>query len=145
MTAPRKAPNLTIKLASALLRIKNPDGSYLIPEPHRSSGTAEEIAGCVQWDHGVLHAHGGGIEPQNLWPMLTADHREKSRPDTSKAAKAKRISADQEAFRARMLEKLRGEVGEIEAGKRRKAKIANGGFSKTLRKRMDGTVERREK
>lgn len=138
MQAKRKSPNLTIKLASALLRIKRGDG-WLIPEPHRSLGTAEEICALVQWDHVVLHAHGGPLTPQNLDPMLTADHREKSRSDTSKAAKSKRISAKHEAFRARMLAKLQSDVDDIKAGKP-KAKIANRGFSKTMTKTFSGKV-----
>lgn len=138
----RKHIALSTKLAAALLRIKNADGSYLIPEPHRSSGTAESILRCVQWDHGVLHAHGGSDCPQNLWPMLTADHREKSRTDNGKAWKAKRLSAEHEAFRARMLARLQGEVDAIKEGKapKRKAKIANGGFRKDKRKLMSGKV-----
>lgn len=144
MTLTRKAPNLTIKLASALLRIKNADGSYLIPEPHRSSGTAESICRLVDFDHAVLHAHGGGIEPQNLYPMLRSEHREKSRGDTTKAAKSKRISADHEAFRARMLAKLQGDVEEVMTRPKLKPKIASRGFDKTRTKKFNGKVVNRD-
>ncbi len=135
----RKSPNLTTKLAAALLRIKKDDGGFLIPEPYRSSGTAESICALVDFDHAVLHAHGGPCTAQNLYPMLRAEHREKSRSDTSKAAKSKRISATHEAFRARMLAKLQSDVDDIKAGKP-KAKIANRGFSKTMTKKFSGKV-----
>ncbi len=139
----RKSINLTTKLAAALLRIKNDDGGYLIPEPHRSSGTAESILGCVQWDHGVLHALGGPDSPQNLWPMLTADHREKSRSDTTKAAKSKRISREHEAFRSRLLSKHNGYGEEIIKERGKKGGIKSRGFDKTLTKKFNGEVVRR--
>ena len=148
VTEKRKAPNLTIKLASALLRIKKDDGSWLIPEPHRSSGTAKEIVALTDFDHAVLHAHGGSIAPQNLYPMIRAEHREKSRGDTTKAAKSKRISAAHEAFRTRLLSKLRGDVEEIQSGRkpRKKAGIKSRGFDKSRSKKFSGlVVERREK
>jgi hypothetical protein len=133
------------KLASALLKIRKGDG-WLIPEPYRSSGTAEEICRCVERDHIVLHAHGGSCAPQNLDPMLKADHREKSRSDTTKAAKSKRISAEHEAFRQRMLAKLQTDVDAItpSGGNPKKAKIKSRGFSKTHRRKLDGSVVRRE-
>lgn len=141
MTGPRKSPNLTTKLAATLLRVKSESGAWLIPEPYRSSGSAKMIVSLVDFDHCVLHAIGGGIEAQNLYPMLRAEHREKSRTDTGKAAKVKRITATQEEHRRVILARVRGGVADIEAGKKRpKAKFQNRGFDKTHTKRFNGKV-----
>lgn len=108
MTARRKKPNLSEKYAGALLRIKigAEGGEWLIPEPLRSSGTAKEIIAYTELDHAKLVAHGGTNKPQNLYPMAKADHREKSRTDTGRAWKGKRLEADTEAFRQRLLAKI---------------------------------------
>ena len=94
-TTPRKRPpNMTEKLAAALLQIKcGEDLHWLIPEPLRSAGTAQEICQSVEWDHWPRPRWiGGGNEPQNLDPLPVREHREKSKLDTAKAAKTKRVA-----------------------------------------------------
>lgn len=55
-----------------------------------------------QWDHNVFHAWDGSDLWHNLTPLLIAVHREKSKSDTSKVAKTKRISAKWEEFTRNM-------------------------------------------
>ena len=146
MTEPkrRRVPNMTERLAAVLLKLRLGDG-WLIPEHLRSSGTAKAIVGAVEWDHIVLHAHGGDTRPQNIDPMRKADHREKSRGDTTKAAKANRIETDQAEFRKRMLAKLQGDVDAITPAGRnpKKAKFVNRGFDKSRTKHFNGKVTER--
>lgn len=54
---------------------------------------AKAVLQLFQFDHGVLHAHGGADKWWNLTPMTFAKHREKSRRDTSIVAKVDRIIA----------------------------------------------------
>lgn len=104
----RRAPNASEKIAAALLQIKRGDGSWLIPEPLRSSGDTKAICSAVQWDHGVPHAIGGGTDPGNMRPMTPQDHAQKTKRDVASIAKGKRLAKAQEEFRARLLGKTAG-------------------------------------
>lgn len=64
---------------------------------HHEQG-ADTVIALFEWDHAVLHALGGSDEWQNLTPMLKGAHREKSRTDTSKVAKVRRIDDKWRAF-----------------------------------------------
>lgn len=63
---------------------------------------------------------------ENVYPALTAPHAIKTKDDVRRIAKAKRQAR---------------ETGRQKIGKQKK-KIPNRGFDKTLRKRLNGTVER---
>lgn len=108
----RKDPNLTIKLAAALLTmrrcVKTLTGErweLIISHEEAKTLTAEQIVARFQFDHyPIPHAQGGPAEPWNLTPTLTPEHREKTaKIDIPQIAKTKRISKDHEAFRARLL------------------------------------------
>ena len=103
----RRNPNLSEKLAAALLAIRQSDGSWLIPEPTRSTGGPDDILRIVEWDHFPIPvAIGGDNRPQNLVPRRIADHRTKTTTiDIPAIAKSRRISVEQEAFRLRLLQK----------------------------------------
>ena len=105
----RKNLSLTEKLAGTLLRVKNSNGSWLIPEPLRSTGTAQEVYKAVQFDHNVLDAFEDdkvwSNRPQNIYPMLTLEHRKKSILDNRNAKKTARILKKQVAAAARQEEK----------------------------------------
>jgi hypothetical protein len=98
----RRAPNKTERLAAALLHLKHGDGTWLIPEPLRSSGDASKICAAVQWDHRHPHAQGGTNDPQNLQPLDTGSHAYKTKRDVSKIARDKRI-VKQAEFRRQVL------------------------------------------
>lgn len=121
----RRAPNLTEKTAACLLMLKRGE-DWLIPEPIRSTGTAEEICKAVEWDHAFLHALGGDTRPQNITPLRKADHKEKSRKDNGIAAKSKRLTKKEEEFRARLLAKASGDkIAPASQGKKQKIHSRN--------------------
>jgi hypothetical protein len=113
MRSKRPHVNLTTKLASALLTIVRDDGTGnlapVIPRDEAKQMTAESIVSRFDFDHVELYALGGSIHPSNLVPRPRAEHREKSRKDTSVVAKVKRLSKDQEDFRSRVLARAPGE------------------------------------
>jgi hypothetical protein len=98
----RRAPTRTEIAATALLQVTRGDGSWLIPEPLRSTGTAEQIVRSVEWDHRHPHAQGGTMDPQNLQPLTKEDHKAKTRRDVSKIARDKRM-VKQAEFRRQVL------------------------------------------
>jgi hypothetical protein len=107
---------------------------WLISEPLRSTGTADMICAAVEWHHSFQHALGGDTRPQNITPMLKAAHaaHTNGKPhlkdgDKSIIAKSKRITREQEEYRARMMAK---QAGEAPPKRKAKAKIANRPFSK---------------
>jgi len=105
MKRKRKHIPLAEQLAAAL--------SMLLPqalrdEMRRERATAKDVRALFQMDHVVLHAHGGSDKWHNLTPMVRALHREKSKGDTSIAAKSKRIAKKEAMHRARMTETERG-------------------------------------
>lgn len=102
----RKKLSRNQREAACLLAIKRGDGSWLIPEPLRSSGTPEEIIQAVQYDHATPHALTADDRPQNLTPMCRNDHRRKTAvKDVPEIAKSKRIAKADAEFRSRLLAK----------------------------------------
>lgn len=139
----RKQPTLTERYAGALLRIKIGE-VWLIPEPLRSTGTAAEIIASTELDHARLVAHGGQNRAQNLYPMRKADHREKSKTDTGRAAKAKRNEAKTEEFRRNILAKI-GQAVMEKTKPKPKAKIKSRGFpSKEERETLKQVYKRKK-
>ena len=86
----RRRPNMTEKLAACLCEITR-GGVPLIPEALRMNGTAKEICAAVDFDHAVPWTWTQDNRPQNLSPMLRADHREKTRTrDVKEIARVRR-------------------------------------------------------
>lgn len=90
--------------------------------------------GPLDLDHKVPVALGGVNNPDNLWPLCKDCHRQKTTgrtigeklsSDVYGIAKAKRVAKKWNAPRP-------------------EGSIKSRGFDKTLRKKMNGTVERRE-
>lgn len=148
----RKPLNLTDKVASALLQIKigAAGGEWLIPEPTRSTGSAKEILGTVQFDHGVLVAHDGTNVPQNLTPRLTEAHREKSKEDNRRAKKTRRILRKQVREAQAATERADAIRSKILSGltdgyepPRQKSRPIAGTKRSGLKKKMNGKVVKR--
>ena len=100
-----KPPTLLVKCACLLLQQRNADGSWLIPEPARSQGTAKEIVGMVQFHHWRIPAALDGTStnatPQALVPLLAGDHQYVTRTHTVPLiAKAKRIAKKNDQHKA---------------------------------------------
>ena len=75
----------------------------LLPQERRDElrerkAPAAEVIRCFERHHITLHAFGGADKWWNLHPMLKAEHRERSRGDTSIAFKAKRLDERWGAF-----------------------------------------------
>lgn len=116
--AKRRTLNKTERLAAALLEIKRGD-EWLIPEPIRSSGDAEAICACVQWDHRHPHAQGGTNDPQNMQPLLKDEHQAKTKRDVAKIARDKRLTKKHEEARRQMLAKETGELTYVKPKKKK--------------------------
>lgn len=117
----RKAPNMHEKLASALLHIRRGIGDDWLVKGELRNASAKEICAAMDWDHIRRWAEGGSNHPQNLQPLPRAEHRAKSRKDTTEVAKGKRFGAAQEQFQRRLLAKAG--LAEPVAKPKRKAKI----------------------
>lgn len=90
--------------------LKRGDGSWLIPEPLRSQGTAQEICRGVQWQHEHMVCLGGTNDPRMLTPMRPEDHAEvTAKRDIPRAAKVRRIMKKEAEFQRRVLAKDSGE------------------------------------
>jgi hypothetical protein len=106
----RRQPNLTEKLASALLNLATEDQegrvSYLFSLAEREVMklmTPEQICSLFQYDHGIHHAIDGSMHPTNLTPRLIQVHRVKTVADRKLIDKTKRVSrahAEHQAKRA---------------------------------------------
>lgn len=130
----RRTPSKDERIAACLLMLRRGDGSFLIPEPLRSSGTADAICKFVDWDHGHLHALGGDTKPQNITPRRREDHKEKSRKDTGIVAKSKRLAKKHNEFNVKCLAK----AGQAHFADDREKKYQWG--SRLLKKKVNGKV-----
>lgn len=117
--AKRRALSMTERAATALLQIKRGDGSWLIPDPLRSTGTADQIVRSVDWDHRHPHAQGGTNDPQNMQPLLKDEHQAKTKRDVAKIARDKRLTKKHEEARRKMLAKDTNELTYVKPGKRK--------------------------
>lgn len=104
----RRKPNRLECCAAALLQIRKADGSWLICEPLRSTGTAREITAAVEWHHfPVPYGWEGSTKPQNLVPLTVADHQTVTRTETvPMIARVKRIKPKLDAHKATMAAKV---------------------------------------
>lgn len=143
----RKHIGLKTKLAAALLTILREDESgKLVPVISHDDAkkmTADQILSVFHFDHWPVAKHMDGEDVHwNLVPRPIIEHREKTAThDTPIAAKVKRVTADQEEFRAKMLAKVGIQV-EV-TGRKRKGPPIPGSRRSKFKRKMDGTVERR--
>jgi hypothetical protein len=133
---PRKKIRESVKTAAALLKIKigAEGGRWLIPEELRGAD-AVTICRSVQWDHIRRHAEDGDDSPQNLDPMLIADHHAKThgkKGDIAEVAKGKRFGKKEAEFRRRLLAK-NGLAETPPPAKRKSRPIQSAGFQKDQR------------
>ena len=141
----RKNPSLSEKCAAALLTICRADADgRLAPVVDRELArtmTAQEIIGCFQFDHVVLHAFAGSNHPSNLVPRPVAEHRAKSAVDTTIVAKVRRLATAHEEFRRRVL--LPRSADDVEPScptktKPKRIRLKGRGFQGS--RRFDGSV-----
>lgn len=87
-----------------------------------------ELVGTIHMDHRIPFELWGADDADNIQAVHVACHQTKTRGDMKAIAKAKRLERFMETGRHR---------------NRKSRPIQSRGFDKSLRKRMDGTVERR--
>lgn len=98
MSRSRKHIGLKTKLAAALAHIAG------IPMEHAQNMSEEMVISLFNFDHVILHAHGGSDEFWNLTPLLIMAHREKTaRIDTPRFAKGEQIRQEHLDFQRRLL------------------------------------------
>ena len=110
MTAPRKQPNLTVRLAAALCALTGKDGQRLIEHEHAKLMSAEQVISLFQFNHyPIAHADDGPAEHWNLDPELIPAHRQiTAKFDIPRRAKGKRVRAAEGEHQARMAVKTFG-------------------------------------
>lgn len=135
----RRPPTRDERQAAAYLMITRGDGTPIIDREEAKKMTAKEIVSefekRVQWHHEFEHALGGGMHPTMITPLATEEH--KAIPSTSRVAKSKRITAEHEDFRRRILAKS----GQAEPVERQKSKLKSAGFQGW--RKFDGTPVKR--
>lgn len=126
----RKQPNLTEKLASALLHIRRGvDGDDWLIKGDLRNASAKAICSAVDFDHLRRWTEGGDNRPQNLQPLPRAEHREKSNKDNTEVAKGKRFGEAHAEFQRRLLAKQEGNpLPKPTRSKKGYAKIQSRGF-----------------
>ncbi len=96
----------------------------------RAGGRCElcevKLSGRFDIDHILALHHGGLHEPANWRVVCVECHRDKTKSDVKASAKIRRLQAKHDPDRERKPSRLKGR-----------------GFNKVLRKKMNGTVERR--
>lgn len=106
-----RAPTLTNKLAAALLQSRGEDGALLIPYEHAKLMSDDQVISLFEFDHYPIRwVDGGPTAGFNLVPRLKAGHSFKTnvdngtgRGDKTDIARDRKIAANHEAFRARLL------------------------------------------
>ena len=141
----RKRPTLTERLAATLLEMKYADGKPVIDREAAKAMTAKEICAQFEFDHTVHVAIGGGNSPSNLTPRPIAEHAVKTaKTDIPQIAKTKRITAEQEQFRRRLLSKTEDQPPAQRAKKQKiKSRPMDGTIASGRKKKMNGTVVKR--
>ncbi len=137
MTRKRKHISLTTKLAASL-SLQLPQ--EVLNEARRRKLSAEEILAVFEFDHIQLHSLDGSDEWWNLQPLLRAEHRLKSRGDTTIAAKVKRVSRKELEHQQKMQAKLLPAPATKE---RPKQKIASRGFQKKIKEKTNPPIRLR--
>ena len=102
--------SLKVKLAAALLQLRDDAGALLIPYEHAKLMTADQVCSLFAFDHyPIRHADDGPSEPWNLVPRMIPAHREKTaKVDAPAMARDRDIAGAHELFRRRLLAKDTG-------------------------------------
>lgn len=161
MSRKRAHINLTTKLAAALMRVPQVDRHgrpvcdaggrllYALDYAEAKQMTAAQVLSLFDWDHDILHALGGCDEFWNLTPRFRPQHREKSRGDTSRVAKTKRVADKHSQHLARLADRGKAPAAAILAPqprpqkKRRPKAVMPGARASKYKRHMNGRVSLR--
>ena len=148
----RTKPTVTERYATIILDLRRVDGTPLVDRETAKHLTSAEIVeqfeAKIEFDHGVYVAFSGTNHPTNLTPRTIADHKAKTSKDITAIAKAKRIEKQHQEFRSRILAKsgLADDGSIMDTAPKTKnmhGRLMAGTKASGLRKKMNGTVERR--
>ena len=140
----RKHLSWRTKCAAAVLRTMMEREWIDSPGPSRwyqdaKQMTEDQFLSLFHFDHSILHETGHPDRDAfwNLTPMLIQAHRTKTKTDAAIVAKGRRIRKKFFPYKDEpQLERaIKQYVGR---------KLSSRGFDKTLRKKMDGTVVKRD-
>lgn len=134
---PRAHISLKVKLAAALLQLRDDAGALLIPYEDGKLMTADQVISLFHFDHyPIRHEDGGPDEPWNLPPRLIAAHRHKTATiDKPQSAKGKRIREVEAEHRSRM-----DLIDRVLERSRPKSRLRSRGFDKRFSRTMSGKV-----
>lgn len=142
--------SLTVKLAAALLMLRDENGELLIPHEHAKLMSADQIISLYQFDHYPIRKDDDGPdEPWNLEPKGIMRHRKKTAEiDVPQMAKADRLQGNATLHAAAMASKRGDYAGAAQilatAPKPKfKRKIASRGFQQGHRPLRSRGFERR--
>ena len=106
--------------------------------------TEDEFLAGFHWDHNVFHSSSEVIDnPDVFWnlaPMPIQEHLQKTKTDLKVIAKGRRIRKRQRDLNEETLLEGLIEMRRIKA----RRKIKSRGFDKRYRKKLDGTVVKRD-
>ena len=145
--APRKKIPDRTKLAATLCQMLRPnEAGELVPIIDYESAkqmTEHQILSLFHFDHYPTPVNQGGKDVHhNLVPRPILEHREKTaKVDVPMAAKAARLSAEQEEFRRAMLRKA-GQ-GWAEPPREKKGAVIPGSKRSPWKKKINGEAVRR--
>jgi hypothetical protein len=148
MSKPRKKIPDRTKLAATLCQMLRPnEAGKLVPIIDYESSkqmTEAQILSLFHFDHYPTPVNQGGEDVHhNLVPRPILEHREKTaKVDIPMAAKAARLSAEQEEFRRRMLAKA-GQGWATPAPEKKTGAVIPGSRRSAFKKHIDGRVTRR--
>lgn len=155
-----RAPSLSVKLAAALLALRDETGEPLIPYEHAKLMTADQVASLFRFDHYPIRwTDGGPTLPWNIVPRLIAADKHKTfkdngtgRGDLTDIAHDRALRTMEAVHRARMAEcagsrKLASKViASLEADRPKpKSRIPSRPFSKQHRPLQSRNDLRRRK
>lgn len=105
--ANRKAIQLKVQLAAALLQLVDRHGDHLIPYPDSKMMTASQIVSLFELDHFPIRVADDGVdEAWNLTWRLRAEHKRKTaKIDQPELGKQRRIRAREQDHKNAMLYK----------------------------------------
>lgn len=139
MSRPRKAPNLTKKLASSLLARGE------IPYDDATLMTDDQFISLYQFHHNIRHAEGGTDHFSNFEPMLIAAHKKRTAEiDVPAIAKGKRLRKTQSAHDARMAAQTEPSLDRALDYLLPKRGLRSRGFDKTKSRGFDNKVRPRK-
>jgi hypothetical protein len=135
------------RYAMVILELKRGTGEPIIARDRAKGMTADQIVAefeaITQNDHITPRALGGSDHVSNMQPLVEGEHAVKTKGDVKAIAKTRRIGPKEQEFRRRMLAKIGQGDGEEPQRWKKKGRPMPGSRDSPFRKKINGSVERR--